>query len=78
MSTKESDPPLVNLADEIVESICIGQIAALAALRAEMAALSTMMSGLSYPADSAAATGQPGARATAPDSDDEDFDNMPV
>jgi hypothetical protein len=78
MDTKESDPPLVTLAEEIVESVCIGQIAALAALRAEVAALSTMMSGVPAPAGTAAVSGQPGARAIDLDPDDGDFDNMPV
>jgi hypothetical protein len=78
MRPKENDLPLVTFAEEAIEGVCIGQIAALAALRAEMTALSTMMSGVPHPTGSMATTGQPGARADDPDPEDRGFDNMPV
>ncbi len=78
MSTMEKGDPVVTIAEEMVETVCIGQIAALAALRAEMAALSTMMSGLPRHKAESAAAGQLGARAIDPDPEDNYFDNMPV
>ncbi len=78
MNTKENDSPLIVMAEEVAESVCIGQRAALAALRAEMTALSTMMSGVPHPRGDDSATAQPGARAIDPDPEDQDFDNMPV
>jgi hypothetical protein len=78
MSTKQNAVPIISLAEKAVESVCIGQIAALAALRAEMTALSTMMSGMSHLPGDETATVQPGARPADPDPEDQDFDNMPV
>jgi hypothetical protein len=78
MSTKENDPPLITFVEDAIESVCIGQIAALAALRAEMTALSTMMSDLSQPPGHKSAAAQPGARAVDSDPEDKAFDNMPV
>ena len=78
MTIAPQEPPLVALVGEATQGICIGQVAALAALRAEMTALSTLMAGL--PRREACATGaaDPGARARDPDPDDACFDNMPV
>jgi hypothetical protein len=78
MTTDDRKPVLERLAETAVEGVCIGQIAALAGLRAEMAALSTMMSGLPHARCSATGHTQVGARAIDPDPEDEGFDNMPV
>lgn len=78
MTTKENTPPIVSMAEDMVETVCIGQIAALAALRAEIMALSTMMAGTPHPPGVVTGAAQPGARAVDPDPEDRDFDNMPV
>jgi hypothetical protein len=78
MNTKGNARPLITLGQDVIERVCVGQIATLAALRAEMTALSTMMSDMSPSAEHTAAAEQPGARAIDFDPEDMVFDNMPV
>lgn len=78
MTIPQQKLPLVALASEAAEGICIGQVAALAALRAEMTALSTLMAGLPGRGPWATGAANPGMRAQDPDPDDACFDNMPV
>jgi hypothetical protein len=78
MRVAKTSSPLVALVEDAVDGVCVGQIAAFAALRAEMTALSAVMAGLAQAQHCGSADPQPGARASDPDPEDKAFDNMPV